>query len=607
MTAPAPLIGGLFTPVTLTLVGLQLLGVIALFHRWFVQQHLFSSEKIQDWGHAYAIPFISAFLIWQRRDQLLALPRSTYWPAIVPLLFGIIGYFYFVVGISNHMLQGACLVITIFAVALLNLGTQPMRVLFLPIIYLAAGVTVSEMIMIKVTFQMQLLASQGAYILLSIIGAIFGFTSEVDGNTLHVITASGRDIPLNVAEACSGMRMVIAFYALAGAVALISCRYWWQRIALILLAAPVALFMNVIRVAILGIGSIFDPSIAKGDVHMLIGTLLLFPSLLLFMGVLWALNKIVVPENAGKPRKHVLPAAAIERLRAIRFDSLRRPAFLITLVLLCGSAMAMGSAVRAYGFHLRKKPIYPQDNRLLTSLPTETASWKRDGVDQTETAEVIEVLGTQNYLTRRYVRKVPGARPVDINFHAAYYTGMIDTVPHVPDRCFVGGGLLPTANAVNMPMSFDSSRWLEDRDVPASLQGRVWRAPIFNQYGAVEERVRLPFEPHNIQLRVTEFAAQRGTRKIYAGYFFIANGGTTPDADGVRLLAFDLKQEYAYYLKVQVTSQSVESPEELVAEASSLIGELMPSIMRCAPDWVEVIERQTTDQTPDQKPPQTAG
>jgi exosortase len=596
VAAPAPLIAGLFTPVTLTMVLVQVFAVVALFHRWFFKQHQYSAESLQDWGHAYAIPFISLYLIWQKRDELLSARRTTYWPAIVPLLFGVMGYFYFVVGISNHMLQGACVIITIFALALLNLGTASMRVLFLPIMYLACAVTISEMIMIKVTFQMQLFASQGAYVLLSIIGAVFGFSAEVDGNTLHVMTASGQDIPLNVAEACSGMRMVIAFYALAGAVALISCRYWWQRIALVLMAAPVALFMNIIRVAILGIGSIFDPSIAAGDIHMFIGTLLLLPSLGLFMAVLWALNKIVIPEKEP-PRKRV-SSGALGEIRSVRYPAMARPAFLIPLILMVGSAVAMGTAVRAYGFHLRKKPIYAADNRLLTSLPVETMSWKRVGSDRVESLEVQEVLGTENYLTREYLKKpADGSTPVAISFHAAYYTGMIDTVPHVPDRCFVGGGLLPTANAQNLPLVFDQSRWSVDNDVPELAKGRVWRAPIMNQFGAVEQRVRLPFDPQQIKLRVTEFAAPRGDQKIYAGYFFVANGGTTPDADGVRLLAFDLKQEYAYYLKVQVTSTSVKSVDELAAEASSLIGELLPSIMRCAPDWVEVMKTGTSPGT----------
>jgi exosortase len=149
--------------------------------------------------------------------------------------------------------------------------------------------------MIKVTFQLQLIASKGAWVMLSVIGSIFGFLVDLDGNTLSV---GGNK--LNVAEACSGMRMVVAFYALAATVAALGCRHWWQRVALLLLAAPVAIFMNVIRVAVLGLLSLGNVNLAAGEAHMLIGTLLLIPSLALFLAVVWTLNKLVnEDENAA--------------------------------------------------------------------------------------------------------------------------------------------------------------------------------------------------------------------------------------------------------------------------------------------------------------------
>jgi hypothetical protein len=72
------------------------------------------------------------------------------------------------------------------------------------------------------------------------------------------------------------------------------------------------------------------------------------------------------------------------------------------------------------------------------------------------------------------------------------------------------------------------------------------------------------------------------------GYFFVANGGHTDSALGVRRLAFRLTDRYAYYLKVQVGSGSVQSAEELAEVSSSLLHELLPEIMRCVPDWSAV-------------------
>ena len=53
-------------------VGLLTLAFLGVFWRWFLTQHRYSSEFLQDWGHAYAIPLIAGYLLFQRREQLLA-------------------------------------------------------------------------------------------------------------------------------------------------------------------------------------------------------------------------------------------------------------------------------------------------------------------------------------------------------------------------------------------------------------------------------------------------------------------------------------------------------------------------------------------------------
>ncbi len=279
-------------------IGLLLVTYVGLFWRWFERQHLFSWSKLEDWGHAYLIPVISLYLVWQKREELSKTEFRTFWPGVVPMLVGIVGYFYAVVGIRSHMVEGLFVILTVFGLTLLLLGTQAMRYLFLPIAFLVFGVTLAERVMIEITFALQLLASQGSWVMLGILGMVFGFSVELDGNTLHVVTNAGEVHPLNVAEACSGMRMVVAFYALGAAAALVGCTQWWQRIALLLLAGPVALLMNMVRVTVLGLLTLVDPDLAAGNAHTLIGTILLVPSLMLFLGVVWALNRVVdAPEK----------------------------------------------------------------------------------------------------------------------------------------------------------------------------------------------------------------------------------------------------------------------------------------------------------------------
>lgn len=266
----------------------------ALFYRWFYRQGELSLDRLDDWGHAFVIPVISGFFIWRNRARLAETEPRVFWPGLAPFLLGIWAYFFSVVVVRNHMAEGFSVLLAIFGLTLMLLGPGVMRWLCLPIAYLVCGVTLAEKIMIEITFQLQLLASEGAWVMLGAIGLVSGFDVDLQGNTLYILR-DGETIPLNVAEACSGMRMVVAFYALSVWVALTWNREWWQRIMLVLLAGPVAVFMNMIRVAALGIASLFDPELATGQAHTLIGTLLLVPSLGLYLGIAWVLNRIVTP------------------------------------------------------------------------------------------------------------------------------------------------------------------------------------------------------------------------------------------------------------------------------------------------------------------------
>ena len=285
---------GIFTPSGLMLTAIVGICFVGLYFRWFYHQSMISLGYPEDWGHAFVIPLISGYMIYQKRQIIDSSKTVMFWPAMVPFLLGVLTYAYALILVRNHMIQGLSLVLTLGSLTLWLIGPKLFKHFFLPIIYLLLMITISEQIMLMVTFKLQLIASQGSWLILSLIGTPFEwFTVDIDGNTLMLYTNSGEALPMNVAEACSGMRMVVAFYALAIAVALMGSDQWWQRIALILLAGPVAVFMNMVRVTVLGLLMMVNPDLAAGDAHTLIGTLLLIPSLGLFLGVAWMLNRLI--------------------------------------------------------------------------------------------------------------------------------------------------------------------------------------------------------------------------------------------------------------------------------------------------------------------------
>lgn len=268
-----------------------------------------------------------------------------------------------------------------------------------------------------------------------------------------------------------------------------------------------------------------------------------------------------------------------------------RPAVIAAGLLMAAGAIGMSAAIATYDLHLRKLPIYPEGGRVTGTVPTETASWERVGIDRIESPEVVEVLGTDNYVSRLYQNKgVPeGEDPVYVDFHMAYYTGKIDTVPHIPERCFVGGGLMIGDMHGEIPVPLDQSGWVVD-EAATEIAGReIYTVRLPNRYSdRPGTRVRLAEGAEETRLRVSEFTNQTGRGRMFVGYFFITNGGIAASAEEVRARSFDLQQDYAYYLKIQFTSMSVDSAEELAEVAGDMLDELYGEIMRTVPDWIEV-------------------
>ena len=81
---------------------------------------------------------------------------------------------------------------------------------------------------------------------------------------------------------------------------------------------------------------------------------------------------------------------------------------------------------------------------------------------------------------------------------------------------------------------------------------------------------------------------------MVGAYFFIANGRITPSSLGVRNLAFNWTDEYAYYCKVQFSTAFKMSTsgdkflEEFMTGVNELTSQLLPQLMRCLPDWAEI-------------------
>jgi exosortase len=98
-----------------------------------------------------------------------------------------------------------------------------------------------------VLLPLQRIATAGSCFLLQ----LSGLWSVQEGNVIHLKTPHGME-PLDVALACSGLRMLMMLAATVTATIILIPLPAWQRITLLLSTIPIALLTNIIRIAATG-------------------------------------------------------------------------------------------------------------------------------------------------------------------------------------------------------------------------------------------------------------------------------------------------------------------------------------------------------------------
>ena len=132
-----------------------------------------------------------------------------------------------------------------------------------------------------------------------VLNLIPDLTATANGVVIDVVYKGQMLSPgLDVAEACSGMRLLMAFVALGVAMAYLHERPIWQRLVLLLSTIPIAILCNVVRVTITGlIYILWNPEYAKGIYHDMLG-LMMLPLAFGFYGILaWLMSNLYTDEE----------------------------------------------------------------------------------------------------------------------------------------------------------------------------------------------------------------------------------------------------------------------------------------------------------------------
>jgi exosortase len=260
-----------------------------------------------QYSHGYLVPAFAALLLWLRRRHLDRAAVAPSWWGL-PLIGAGVAMRLAGVWFSLDWLEGIALV-PCAAGAFVAAGGRPAwRWAWPAVLFLAFMIPLPHRVAVAAAGPLQHLATVASCYALQTLG----LPAVPEGNVILL-----NDARIGIVEACSGLRMLVVFFALASGVALIIRRPPWERLLLVASAVPIALFSNLVRITATGVlhetaGSDF----ANNFFHDVGGWLMMPFALALFWLELKVLARLLIDPSPAGPVHVGLPGAAAPRPRA---------------------------------------------------------------------------------------------------------------------------------------------------------------------------------------------------------------------------------------------------------------------------------------------------
>lgn len=263
----------------LCLLGAYWPTVVGLVRKW---------SAVPEYSHGYIVPLIAIGLLWARRSRLdESRFRPSAWGIAVlgaALLFRHFGAYYYYEWFEQLSLV-ACvpgIVLLVGGFAALK-WAWPACVFLLFMVPLPYGLEVAlrgplrDLGTVVSTYAMQTV----------------GLPAFADGNVIVV-----GDVRIGVAEACSGLRMLMVFFALSTAVAVLIEQPLWRRLLIVCSAVPIALVSNIARITSTGsLHALGYGDFAEAVFHDLAGWLMMVLALILLWIEIAVLDRLVIEET----------------------------------------------------------------------------------------------------------------------------------------------------------------------------------------------------------------------------------------------------------------------------------------------------------------------
>lgn len=238
------------------------------------------------------VPLAALYLLWNDRLVLSRCRMRTCWWGVVLLLiaqaarvFGLVWLF--------ESAERYALVLTIAGLVLLVAGAEIFRRVGWILLFLFLMVPLPGKVHALISGPLQEYATSGAVFGLELLGIAVGR----QGN--HIML--NDQVPVNIAEACSGLRMLTAFIVVAATLAYVVRRPGWQKVVLVCSSVPIAIACNVFRLVVTALLFLsLRSDLAERFFHDFAGFTMMPAAVMLLVAEMWVMSKLIIPDDPSQ-------------------------------------------------------------------------------------------------------------------------------------------------------------------------------------------------------------------------------------------------------------------------------------------------------------------
>jgi len=272
------------------LLMLGALLVVLIWGYWNTLTYLAGFWNLPEYSHGYLVPLFTLALLWMRRQPVTDATPQARWCGLAILGLGLamrVAGSHF----NYQYVDALSFLPSLVGIVLMTTGFPTLRWAGPAIAFLIFMYPLPGFLHLRLLTPLQRVATVASTYALQTIG----IEAYHDGNTIHL-----DNVDLGVVDACSGLRMLTIFLALAVAITLVTTRPWWEQLIIVASAIPIALIVNITRITVTGILHLtVGTQVADAVFHDFAGWVMMPMALGLLYLEIYVLSQLFVEEETS--------------------------------------------------------------------------------------------------------------------------------------------------------------------------------------------------------------------------------------------------------------------------------------------------------------------